>query len=207
MRCLRRSVSVLLGESVPRPVLTSGPVTLREPNERDVADRVAIGRDAEFVRLVGGDDRTHVPITEAEAENWLQQVAAEPYCWVMEIDGRAVGAARLHRLDEANRNAMFAIGIFDPALWGKGYGTIATQLVLAFGFETLRLHRIALRVLADNVRPIRSYEKCGFVREGVHRDTEFIGGRWLSDLWMSILEDEYRKQPNYSGDANPRSVA
>ncbi len=182
-------------------------MTLRGPLETDITDRVTIGRNAEFVRLVGGDDRNITPMTEPEARDWLQRVAAESYYWVIEIGDRAVGTARLHHLDEPNRKAMFAIGIFDSAMWGKGYGTIATRLVLAYGFEMLRLHRIALRVLADNLRAIRSYEKCGFVREGVHRDIEFVGDRWLSDLWMSILEDEYRHRPNYLGDANEGPVA
>lgn len=197
---------VLLDEPLPRPVLHSGPVTLRGPLERDIADRIAIGSNAEFVRLVGGDDRVLAPMTESEGEDWFRRVAAEPYYWVIEIEGRAVGTARLHHLDEPNRKAMFAIGIFDPALWGKAYGSIATRLVLTFGFETLRLHRIALRVLADNHRAIRAYEKCGFVREGVHREIEFVGGRWLSDLWMSILEDEFRAQPDRLGGVNDAAV-
>jgi site-specific DNA recombinase len=51
--------------------------------------------------------------------------------------------------------------------------------------------RVDLRVLAFNKRAIACYEKCGFVREGVVRESVVIGGEWQSDVLMSILEHEY----------------
>ncbi len=126
-----------------------------------------------------------------DAEAWYQAVMADPLCWVIEVEGRAIGTARLRLVDEGNRCALYSIGIFDAAMWGRGIGTAATRLVVAYGFEELGLHRIELRVLHDNARAIKAYERCGFQREGVHRDVEFVSGRWLSDLYMSILEDEY----------------
>lgn len=56
----------------------------------------------------------------------------------------------------------------------------------------LHLHRTDLRVLAFNTAAIRSYEKCGFLREGMEREGAFIGGKWESDVMMSVLEHEWR---------------
>lgn len=56
----------------------------------------------------------------------------------------------------------------------------------------LGLHRIDLRVMAHNERAIASYLKSGFREEGRERDSAFIEGRWIDDLIMSVLEDEYR---------------
>jgi RimJ/RimL family protein N-acetyltransferase len=64
-----------------------------------------------------------------------------------------------------------------------------------YGFEELRLHRIDLRVLDYNARALRAYEKCGFVREGLERESALVDGTWHSDVIMSILEQEYRAQP------------
>lgn len=175
-------------------------VVLREPRETDRDDRLAIGRHAEFVLLVGGDDRDLATLTGEEVDAWYRDVAADPLCWVIEVEGRAIGTARLRLVDQANRKARYSIGIFDPAMWGRGYGTKATRLVVGYGFDVVGLHRIELRVLADNHRAIRSYESCGFVREGVHREIEFVAGRWLSDLYMSILEDEYRSGDRFGTD-------
>lgn len=182
----------------PVPILCGQQLTLRPPHPRDIEARQRHGRSAEFQRMVGGDDPQDGPMDRAAAERWFEQITAAPYCWIIERNGEggapgeAIGHARLHKIDPANRRARYAIGIFDPACWGRGYGTQATQLVLGYAFETLRLHRVDLRVLAFNQRAIRSYAKCGFVQEGIEREGAWINGRWESDVWMSILEDEYR---------------
>jgi len=36
--------------------------------------------------------------------------------------------------------------------------------------------------------------KCGFVEEGLERDSALIGAEWHSDVLMGILEQEYRRQ-------------
>jgi RimJ/RimL family protein N-acetyltransferase len=50
-------------------------------------------------------------------------------------------------------------------------------------------------VLSFNVRALRCYEKCGFVREGIGRESALVGGAWVDDVMMSILEREYRVIP------------
>jgi ribosomal-protein-alanine N-acetyltransferase len=161
---------------------------LRPPREADKQDRFSYGRDPEFRKMVGGDHRVNPPITVVEVECWYQSVLAEPYTWVIDLNGKCIGQAALHSYNAQNRCARYAIGIFDPASWNQGYGADATQLVLQFAFETLNLHRVDLRVLEFNHRAIRCYEKCGFVREGVEREGSFIAGEWQTDVMMSILE-------------------
>jgi [ribosomal protein S5]-alanine N-acetyltransferase len=128
-----------------------------------------------------------------EVERWYERLASEPYGWIIDVDGAAIGDARLHWLEPANRRARFAIGIFSPSDWGRGIRTETTRLVLRYAFKDLGLHRVDLRVLADNVRVIALYERCGFVRGGIERETVADGDGWRSDLIMSILEEEYRQ--------------
>lgn len=172
----------------------AGPrVLLRRPRETDKADRLACGRSEEYVRMVGGDHRNMQPLTAERVNRWYEETAAEPYGWVMEVDGRCIGTTRLHALNEENRRARYAIGIFDASYWGQGLGTEAMRLVLAFAFDDLGLHRVDLRVLGYNRRAIACYAICGFVQEGVEREGALIAGEWQSDVWMSILEQEYRR--------------
>ncbi len=171
------------------PRLRGERVTLRPPAVGDKRDRLACGRDPDIVRMYGIDSASLPPFTRDDVEGWYSAARGS---WVIDVGSRCVGTARLHHLDEQNRRARYAIGIFDPAALGRSLGTEATRLVLRYAFETLRLHRVDLRVLAFNRRAIACYEKCGFVREGVERDTVFLDGKWASDLIMSILEEEYR---------------
>lgn len=181
------------------PVLRGQTIILRSPEPRDVEARRRHGYSAEYQRMVGSDHPQNGPMTLDAAQRWHRQRIAEPTCWIMEPAGNdasrpgdAIGHARLHSMDITNRRARYVIGIFAPNAWGQGYGSEATRLVLGYAFETLHLHRVDLCVLAFNQRAIRSYRKCGFVQEGVEREGAWLNGRWESDVWMSILEDEYR---------------
>lgn len=174
------------------PCLRGKHISLRPPQERDKQARLAYGRDAEFRKMVGGDPRTLPPLTQAEVEQWYNQMVQECYHWVIEADGQCIGTVCLHALGAHDRRAKYAIGLFVPRFWGRGLGTEATHLVLAFAFDRLHLHRVELRVLSFNQRAIACYEKCGFVREGIEREASCIGGEWQSDVLMSVLEHEYQ---------------
>lgn len=110
-------------------------------------------------------------------------------------EGRYIGTIRFTFFSRQHGHARLVIGIFDRRFWSHGYGTEAIRLILRYGFESVGLHRVDLVVLEYNLRAIRSYEKCGFVREGVLRETIQVDGVWRNDLVMAILEDEYRAQP------------
>jgi len=185
-----------------RPVLSGNRLLLRSPIESDKQDRLSYGRNAEFLsygrnaefrRMVGSDPQNPPPLTVEEVERWYHKILAGEFCWVIELEGRCIGTAQLRSVDKDDRRARYAIGIFDPGCWGKGYGTEATKLILRHAFEELRLHRVDLKVRTFNHRAIACYEKCGFVREGVEREASLIDGKWQSDLLMSILDHEYFK--------------
>jgi RimJ/RimL family protein N-acetyltransferase len=175
------------------PILAGARVTLRAPRPEDAADRLRCGRDVEFVRMVGGDPRAVAPLTAAEAAGWAERLAAEPWGWTVEYQGRCIGVARLHGLNEADRRALYAVGIYDPACRGLGLGQEITRLVLRYAFGELGLHRVGLRVLAFNARARACYEKCGFRQEGVERESALVGGEWYDDVMMAVLEHEFRR--------------
>lgn len=108
-------------------------------------------------------------------------------------DDRAVGEVVINEIDAANRSANIRIAIFAPVDWGKGYGTEAMRLMVRYGFETLKLHRIELGVYDFNPRAQRAYEKVGFQREGLLRDALFWEGTYYNMIIMSILEHEWRQ--------------
>jgi RimJ/RimL family protein N-acetyltransferase len=166
------------------PELRGLQVLLRSPREADKSDRLECGRDAEFVRMVGGDPSELPPLTVEEVDRWYERIASEPYSWIIERDGRCVGTARLHALDPATHSAWYAIGIFDVRFWNQGLGTETTLLVLKFAFDQLRLYHIFLRVLEYNHRAIAVYKKCGFAVERVEQDSVTVGDQSHSDLGL-----------------------
>jgi RimJ/RimL family protein N-acetyltransferase len=111
--------------------------------------------------------------------------------WAIEtIDGRLVGSTEL-RLEPARRKAEFGIVIGDRSQWGRGLGTEALRLVLAYAFGELELNRVELTTAEDNERAIRSYKKVGFVREGLKRQDRMVEGKFGNTLMMSVLREEW----------------
>lgn len=179
------------------PTIYGKTIILRQPVEQDKHDWLACGRSKEIVRLYGGDTRTMKPFTLEDAEAFYQDMITRKYCWAVEYEGRCIASCRI-TVDERDRRARYATGIFDSTLWGKGIGTEMTQLVVRFAFETLKLHRVDLRVLSYNHRAIRCYEKCGFIIEGSEREGAYIEDKFETDHIMSILEQEYREREKES---------
>lgn len=103
-----------------------------------------------------------------------------------------IGVISLENINWCDRASEVGIIVGDQAFWGKGYGTDAMRVLLRVGFDWYNLHRIDLRVIADNERAIRSYEKCGYQHEGRMREAMFVGGEHKDVLLMSMLEDEFR---------------
>lgn len=70
---------------------------------------------------------------------------------------------------------------------GKGFMHEAVLLVVRFGFETLRLHRIEAACIPNNDRSIRVLEKAGFRREGLLRSYLRINGAWQDHLLYALI--------------------
>ena len=83
--------------------------------------------------------------------------------------------------------ANLVIFIGDDSSLGRGIGTEAAKLMIHYGFNELGLHKIFLRVLADNERAIKSYEKVGFTKEGFFRDEVYINGTYHDLIYMAII--------------------
>ena len=173
------------------PTLTDGVVVLRTPKPGDVAARLKLGNTPEIHHMFGADPATVRPLTADAAQAWVNAQMAEPYGWVIEVDGQLIGAGRLHSVDRLDHRASVALGILDPNRLGQGHGTRALHLLVGYAFDTLRLHRVDLRVLDYNTRAIAAYEKVGFVIEGRQREAARVGDRWHDDLLMGLLASDY----------------
>src|SRR5690348_2867063 len=130
------------------PTLTGLGLRLRAPEDGDAAAYLAAGGNAEISRMYGADTKDGMaPRGQPEAAAWLKRLRQQsPFAWIIEHEGRPIGEVRLHSFEKKDKAARIAIGIFDPGCLGQGLGTGAMRLALAFGFETLGLHRIDLRV-------------------------------------------------------------
>lgn len=102
---------------------------------------------------------------------------------------KPIGTVYLRDVDNVFHKAEYGIFIGEENAKGKGYGTQAAQLMIKYAFETMKLHRLYLRVFADNMRAIFSYQKAGFSQEGLLRDDVYVNGQYRDIVWMSIINE------------------
>lgn len=158
----------------------------------------------EYVRWINDPETNrylesgHTPETIESLREYIRLREANPKALFLAIvlkDGdRHIGNIKLEPIEWHHRRAVLGIMIGDARDRGKGYGTEATQILLRYAFDELRLHRVELGVTADNVPAIRCYQNVGFVEEGRAREAVWRGDRFADTLWMGILDSEFRSR-------------
>jgi RimJ/RimL family protein N-acetyltransferase len=135
------------------------------------------------------------PASRHETQSWLERTITDKHTLTLGVVERSsdslIGFAGLASISLINRSGEYFILIGNKACWSKGYGTEVTQLVVAYGFATLNLHRIALTVSDVNRAGVTAYERAGFTREGVLRQACYRDGQYHDKLVMSILRPEW----------------
>ena len=135
----------------------------------------------------------YVPLSLVKEEQWYEGMLQDPRGrnFAVQFEGKHVGGAGFGSIDGRNASAEVGLFIGPPKLWDRGLGHDVLQTLVRFGFEQMNLHRIYLKVFAENERAIHLYEKVGFRHEGRWRQAEFRHGRYHDMLWMSILREEW----------------
>ena len=99
----------------------------------------------------------------------------------------AVGSVYYRDVDHTFNSAEYGIFVGEESARGKGFGTETARLFTDFGFTALHLHRISLRVLAENTPARRSYAAAGFVEEGTFRDMVRLDGVYRDVVFMAKI--------------------
>lgn len=170
----------------PDTVLEGQRVRLRPFEDRDLDAAWEMLNDAEGRRLTG----THATFTREAADRWYrsrgESIERLDLAIATRDDDRMVGEAVLNDLDVDNRSCGFRISLTGPAVFGCGYGTEATQLMVGHAFD-VGIHRVSLEVFAFNTRAQRVYENAGFTVEGVLRDALYWEGAYHDAVLMAKL--------------------
>lgn len=172
-------------------------IRLRRDERSDVPQFVEWLNDPEVRRYLS----LNLPISQANEELWFENMLkrpAEEQPFAIEVRAgegwRLIGNCGLFGIDWTVRSAEAGIFIGDKSCWNQGYGTEVMRALLTYGFGTLNLNRIFLRVDESNKGGIRAYEKAGYVHEGRFRQGTYQGGEYRDMLFMSVLRSEWTQK-------------
>lgn len=163
------------------------------------------------------DMRPHLsrslPINEAQEREFIEKhsCTSEQLAFLIceAKTHRSVGACGLHGIHWPDRACELGIFLADEKSRGSGLGSEVLASLLDYAFGRLNLHRCWLRVVANNQRAIRCYERLGFVAEGAEREARFSDGAYADILRYSILDREWSartspsQRPKVTGAAEP----
>jgi ribosomal-protein-serine acetyltransferase len=146
-------------------------------------------------------------------ERWLPWVpynnnpeASVRYAEACAVDWDAGRALRFAVRDKNSRHLLGVVGLdacvhlhrsCELGYWlrrdavGRGLMTESASAVVEFGFARVGLHRIRCAAATDNVPSLRVIQRLGFHFEGIARQAELVGSRWLDHaLFARLASDE-----------------
>ncbi|WLD94751.1 GNAT family N-acetyltransferase [Alkalihalobacillus sp. AL-G] len=167
-------------------------INLRKMSQQDKVDYQRWNNDMELAPMVN----PFIDLQSAEEiDEYFQNIhdkSRKNYIIEHIVDEKAIGYLGLFNINHYHKNTECYIAVCEKSYHGQGVGYEAMQLLMEYVFREMNMHRLALRVFAENERAIRLYEKLGFKKEGYFRDTRFHNGGWQSSYIMAILQHEYQ---------------
>ncbi|MBD5499937.1 MAG: UDP-4-amino-4,6-dideoxy-N-acetyl-beta-L-altrosamine N-acetyltransferase [Lachnospiraceae bacterium] len=174
-------------------------VYLRPMTEEDT-DLIVKWRNEDFVRK---NFIYQKPFTREGHLHWIETMVKTGKVVQFLICTREdipIGSIYLRDIDRTFNNAEYGIFIGEETALSKGYGTEAAKLMISYAFGELKLHKLKLRVLADNERAKKSYEKAGFMQEAYLKDEVYLQGGYRDVILMALLNPENQEGVNSETD-------
>lgn len=169
----------------PDPPLSDGLVTLRPPEERDLA---AIERgiaDPDVIRAFGRPTLTAEQLLERNRRGWDEGAGAT--FAICHAADDCIGHVWVN-LGDARRGS---VGYWLlPEARGKGLAARAVRLLARWALRDLGLARLGLSAEPWNLQSQRVAERAGFRREGILRAYGEIDGRRVDYVSFSLVPSD-----------------
>lgn len=105
---------------------------------------------------------------------------------------RPIGKIYLTKIDNRTDSMdITRIYIAEDKDRNHGYGYEALKLMLDFAFINMHMERVTLDFMKANKKAEHIYEKIGFTKEGVMRNSGKKNGKYVDLVLMSMLRSEY----------------
>lgn len=168
-------------------------VALRPIEEDDIGFLCEGDNDPSIRRLAGGDA---VPISREDERAALREIEARAGVALLvtaEGDEEPVrlGYIELDPIDQV-------AGVAELGFWivaehrRRGFASASIDLVAAYAFDELRLHRLEAEVYDGNEASVAFLHEKGFVEEGTRREAAFVDGAHVDVRGFGLLAPEWR---------------
>jgi ribosomal-protein-alanine N-acetyltransferase len=158
---------------------------------------VTAADQGEFLGLVAASTDLHHPwmalaATPQEFRAYLRRfdhITAEGLLICLRGTGAILGVIHINNIIRGRfQNGSLSYAAFAPGA-GQGHMSEGLGLVLRYGFEQLRLHRLDAQIQPGNHASLRLVRRLGFRHEGYSPELLFIDGAWRDHERWAITSD------------------
>jgi len=137
----------------------------------------------------------YVLLNMIDQKNWYEQIMQKNSDRIMFMVvnklNAPIGVCGLIHNDLKNKSASIAIIIGEKKFQNKGFGTEILQILIDYGFNKLKIHRLEADVFVFNEASIKFFQKNNFTQEVILRDSLWRRGKWWDVFIFSILQNEW----------------
>lgn len=130
-------------------------------------------------------------ISDVEQEAWFDRQSSDPTIQMYAVlaNDFLAGVCGFTSIDLINRRAEFSLYI-DPAMFGRGLGTMALKTLFSHGFNQWGFHSIWGESFDGNPAS-RMFKKIGMKQEGIRRGFYFRDGKFIDAHLYGVLASEW----------------
>lgn len=166
-------------------------VYLRALELEDYKTSIKWRKDDEIWEMLGGHKYY---VSEAYEKKWVEDAIFSSKDLKLAIclcdDNRYIGNVYMTNIDMINRSCNSHIMIGEKDCWGQGYASEALLQAIDFMIKERGIQRIEALILESNKPSLRMHEKCGYVIEGIKRNSVFKRGRFENQYIVSYINIE-----------------
>ena len=176
---------------------TEARVHLSHLEDEHIDRYMSLSTDPELIATMGWR-----PFGPDEKERFIQftQVLTLPnldvgraivFSIISSADDKAIGYLSIKGISKVEARAEVGIAIMEREYRGQGYGTEALRQAVNYAFTELGLTLLGLTVFPSNQRAIRAYEKVGFRKTEVLKDSWLLPSGEYADMWLMELSRDW----------------
>ena len=128
-----------------------------------------------------------------EIRSWRAKLSFRFYIRLAAEPEKIIGIAALNNVIYGAFCSAFLGYKLDQEYLNQGYMTMAVDMVTAYAFSVLGLHRLEANVMPGNKASLRVLEKNGFFNEGLSKYYLNINGIWEDHIHMVKLNESMHR--------------
>ncbi|MFC2067349.1 GNAT family N-acetyltransferase [Chloroflexota bacterium] len=158
---------------------------------------MTLSDDPELIATMGwkpfgpGEKERFVQFSQVLTMPNLDSDKAKVFSIISVAGDKAIGYVSIKGICETEARAEVGIAIMERKYRGQGFGTEALKHAVGYAFNELGLKLLGLTVFPSNQRAIRAYEKTGFRKTQVLKDSWLLPNGEYTDMWLMELSRDW----------------